>query len=206
MKSDVASAEDAASPESLEPHRWLEDHGSALYRFALSKVRRADVAEDLVQETLLAAWRGHERFTKRSKVRTWLTAILKHKIIDWLRSSIREQKRVTLSDDKWLNEQFTSLGKWRQSPEEWDADAPDTELNREEFWKVMQACLNTLPTRMRRVFVLWQLDEQTGEEVCQELGISTSNLWVILHRSRSRLWRCLTVNWYGNPEPESERS
>ena len=206
MKSDIASAADAANPESLEPQRWLEDHGSALYRYALSKVRRADVAEDLVQETLLAAWRGHERFTKRSKVRTWLTAILKHKIIDWLRSSIREKKRVTLSDDKWLNEQFTSLGKWRQSPEEWDSDAPDMELNRQEFWKVMQACLNKLPTRMLQVFVLWQLDEQSGEEVCQELGISTSNLWVILHRSRLRLWRCLTVQWYGNPEPESEQS
>jgi RNA polymerase sigma-70 factor (TIGR02943 family) len=192
-------------PEAFEPSLWLEQHGDSLYRYAINKVRRPEIAEDLVQETLLAAWKGRERFHKRSQVRTWLVAILKRKVIDWLRSHIREQKHTIKLEDSWLNDQFTSLGKWREKPTEWSPQSPEAEVHREEFWQVLYGCLGKLPPRLRDVFSLRQLDEKSSEEVCQELGISASNLWVMLHRSRMRLWRCLNVNWYNNPDISTEK-
>jgi RNA polymerase sigma-70 factor (ECF subfamily) len=181
----------------MEPRAWLERHGDYLYRFAVARVRRADVAEDLVQETLLAAWKGRAEFAGQASERTWLTAILKRKVIDWLRRQVRERLCETAAPDRFAADLFTRRGAWRKPPGRWDRDDPAGPLDREEFWAALSACLDKLPPRFHEAFVLRYLDEAAGDEVCRELGLTPANLWVVLHRARLRMWWCLSRNWFG---------
>lgn len=191
----------------LDPHGWVERHGDYLYRFALARVRRAEAAEDLVQEALLAAWRGRARYGGRAAERSWLTAILKRKVIDWLRTAVRDRGRADPGDDGWLDKQFTSGGKWKSGPDEWAFDAPEAGVERGEFWDAVHGCTDKLPARLRDVFVLWHLDERPTDEVCQAAKVTPTNLWVMLHRARHRMWRCLSRNWYGiDPDERKGRA
>jgi RNA polymerase sigma-70 factor (ECF subfamily) len=191
----------------LDPQGWVDRHGDYLYRYALARVRRGEVAEDLVQEALLAAWRGRARFNGRASERSWLTAILKRKVIDWLRAKVRERNRTEAGDDEWANKQFTGSGKWKHRPTEWASDAPESGAEATEFWGTVHGCSDKLPTRLRDVFVLWHLDERPCEEVCEAMGVTPNNLWVMLHRARLRMWRCLTRAWYGvDPDDRERRS
>jgi RNA polymerase sigma-70 factor (ECF subfamily) len=198
MRSRKVRVDEAA----IDPQQWLDRHGDYLYRYALAKTRRGDVAEDLVQETLLAAWRGRHTFAGAARERTWLTAILKRKIVDHLRRVVRDRARerarqADAQTDRWLDRQFTGWGKWRRRPEPWTAATPEGEAQRAEFWRVLEHCTDKLPHRLRDVFVLWHLDNRAAGEVRAALAVSPSNLWVMLHRARLRLWRCLTIHWYG---------
>ncbi len=185
------------------PQTWLERYGDALYTFALARVRLADVAEDLVQETLLAAWRGRDTFRGSSSEKTWLTAILKRKIVDWLRRRIRIRNAAVTETgpDDFTDALFTRRGKWKVPPPQWDRDNPTSPMERAEFWTALHTCLGKLPSRLHDVFVLRYLDEVAGEEACQELGLTPSNLWVMLHRARLRMWACLSENWFCDEPP-----
>lgn len=188
-----------------DPQLWLERHGDYLYRYALARVRTPEVAEDVVQESLLAAWRARATFAGTAHERTWLTAILKRKVIDWLRQRVRDRAEPASGDaDEWVDKQFTRMGEWRKGPKPWSAPPPESGLERAEFWDTFHACSDKLPPRMREVFLLWHLEERTTAEVCQAAGVSTNNLWVMLHRARLRLWRCLSENWYGVAHPTRE--
>ena len=193
-------------PPPLDPAGWVERHGDSLFRYAVGRVRRGDVAEELVQETLLAAWRGRANFGGRASERSWLTAILKRKVIDWLRQTVRDRKRTDESADEWADKLFTSGGRWKAGPGRWESDTPDTGIERDEFWAVVAGCTQKLPGRLRNVFVLWHLEEQTSDDVCEAAGVTANNLWVMLHRARLRMWRCLSRAWYGvDPDERSER-
>ncbi len=190
---------EAAQRSSLDPRLWLDRHGDSLYRFALAKVRTPDVAEELVQETLLAAWKGRAGFAGAASERSWLTAILKRKIIDWFRRQVRERAiRGEAEDDSF--DPFDQSGHWIKSPRNW-RDSP-SQLERDEFWAALHACLNKLPPRLHDLFVLRYLDEQPSESVCKELGLSPSNFWVMLHRARLRMSTCLSANWFGETQAE----
>lgn len=197
--------EPSAEPSAVDCQAWLDRHGDYLYRYALRTVRRAEAAEDLVQETLLAAWRGRAKFAGRSSVRSWLTAILKRKVIDWLRATVRERERTSeVGADKVEDAAFAKSDKWRakSKPTEWETDGPDSDASRAEFWEVVRSCSGKLPPRLRDVFVLRHLEEAEAAEICQAVDITPSNLWVMLHRARLRMWRCLTRNWYGTDPSE----
>jgi RNA polymerase sigma-70 factor (ECF subfamily) len=179
----------AAAPP--DPTRWLDEHGDYLYRFALARVGRPEAAEDLVQETLLAALQAAGRFAGRASERTWLTGILKNKLIDRLRQGGRTQTATDLgATDDWLDGLYDRTGHWKAAPGRWGAD-PAEVLQRREFWEAFQCCLAGLPDRLRAVLSLRLLDEVPAGEVCQALAISPSNLWTLLHRARLRLWHCL---------------
>ena len=188
-----------APPEpAVDCQLWVDRHGDYLYRYALRSVRRSEVAEDLVQETLLAAWKGRAGFEGRSNERSWLTAILKRKVIDWLRATVRERARMGESQgDDFEDGLFDDTGHWRAKPKEWATAAPDADATRAEFWEVVQSCSGKLPARLRDVFVLRHLEEADAAEICQAVAITPSNLWVMLHRARLRMWQCLSKNWYG---------
>ena len=189
----------------LDPATWVDAHGDYLYRFALVRVRDRDAAEELVQDSLLAALTARHSFGGRCSERSWLTAILKRKVIDWLRMSVRQRARQEPLPDKWIAAQFSHSGKWKAKPDEWAADDPGRSMTRDEFRAALAACLDHLPARLRHAFVLRHVDERTADEVCKAVGASAPNLWVMLHRARLRLWRCLTVNWFGeDPEARSE--
>jgi RNA polymerase sigma-70 factor (TIGR02943 family) len=188
-----------------DPSRWVDEHGDILYRYALERVRKPDVAQDLVQETFLAAVRTHDRFRGRSTVRSWLCGILKHKICDHYRKRGRE---TSFTDLEFLaneyEEKFVPEGYWvhMNGPKEWKPD-PDEVMHRDEFWKTMRDCLAKLPERVATVFMMREMDEVESKEICATLSISDSNLWVMLHRARMALRECLATNWFENPEVQN---
>jgi RNA polymerase sigma-70 factor (ECF subfamily) len=202
-KTDTPAVGDLKRETLLDPRLWVERYGDYLYRFAVARVRRSEVAEDLVQETLLAAWKGRAGFDGTASERTWLTAILKRKVIDWLRRQVRERLSVDPGAelDQFETELFTRRGKWKALPGFWNRGQPDESLGQEEFWTVLYACMQKLPVRLHDVFALRYLDETAAEELCRDLELTPSNLWVMLHRARLRMWWCLSRNWFGQ-EPE----
>ena len=180
---------------------WVDEHGDCLFRYALARVRKPEVAEDLVQETFLAAVRGYERFGGRSSVRSWLVGILKHKIIDHYRKAGRETSFTDLeffSDE--CSEKFVSQGFWKheEGPNEWQPDASEV-MQKGEFWQTMRECLKKLPERVASVFSLREMEGVPSKEICALLAISEANLWVMLHRARMALRECLEMNWF-NPD------
>jgi len=178
--------------------KWVDEHGDYLLRFALSRLRQPEVAEDLVQETFLAALHARQRFTGASTERTWLVGILKRKIVDHLRRKGREQPVSALSaSERWLEAQFDERGNWRKKPGRWPPD-PSAAVEKQEFWAIFTACLRKLPERLASAFTLREIDELDTWEVCKVLDVSANNLWVMLHRARLGLWRCLEINWFGN--------
>ena len=179
-----------------EPHTWLDRHGDALYRYALMRVREPAMAEDLVQDTLLSALRGHSRFAGESSERTWLIAILKNKIIDHFRRSTHETPLPESDDpDALIDALFeTSSDHWLNFPNTWQN--PDTALENSRFWQVFADCLQGLPARQAQAFAMTELEGLDTENLCKALNISTSNVWVLLHRARLRLRQCLEQRWF----------
>jgi RNA polymerase sigma-70 factor (ECF subfamily) len=171
----------------------VDEHGDYLFRYALARVGQAEVAEDLVQETFLAALRALDSFAGRSSERTWLTSILKNKLIDRLRQQHRTLVAADVGmTDAWLDNLYSRHGLWRRTltPGRWGKN-PAELLEQREFWEAFEQCRGALPERMREVLSLRLLDDVPAAEICEALGISLNNLWTLLHRARMRLWHCL---------------
>lgn len=177
-------------------HDWLSDHGDYLYRFALARLRDPHQAEDVVQETFLAAIKNNN-FEGESAVRTWLTGILKHKIIDLQRKQIREQPvsdLINLDDaETSMDDFFDASGHWLDKPT--TLDMPDNALQQQQFWGVIEDCIRKLPKKLADIFLLRDVHESDNEEICKELEITATNAWVMLYRARMRLRKCLEINW-----------
>ena len=185
-----------AAPAS-DPDRLLADHGDALFRYALGRVRDEATAEDLVQETFLAALSARTAFRGESSERTWLIGILRHKLCDHLRKRCLERPLAGDPDaaDPVVDGMFAPDGHFVSPPGRWDAD-PAELSQKAEFWAVFAKCRDSLPSRQAAVFIMRQVDDRPAEEVCQELGITPTNLWVLLHRARLRLRACLEERWF----------
>jgi RNA polymerase sigma-70 factor (ECF subfamily) len=182
---------------SSNPAVWLEEHGDYLFRYAFVRLQDRDIAEDLVQETLVAALGSWEKFQARSSVRTWLVGILKHKIIDYFRKSGREYPLGDLSTAEDLSvDLFDRKGDWKLRPAPWSTN-PGAVFEQKAFWEMFLRCMADLPPRLAQVFALRELEGLKSEEICNVMKISTTNLWVVLYRARMRLRRCLEVNWFG---------
>jgi len=180
----------AAAPLELEQHRPY------LLRFALLQLRDRTAAEDAVQDTLLAAIQGASRFAGQSSVRTWLVGILKHKIVDGIRKTAREQP-VERSDGDGaedLDALFSDDGHFAEVPGEWAS--PERSLEERRFFEALERCLQALPRNTASAFTMRELLGLDTEEICKELGISTSNCWVMLYRARMSLRACLERTWF----------
>ncbi len=180
------------------PETWLDDHGAALYKFALALTRDADRAEEAVQETLLAALQGRSRYNGVASVRTWLIGILKHKVMDMFRHEARvvpleTPDAVEDGGDDLTDGIFDDRGHWLECPSDWGN--PEALLARDQFMIILQRCLDGLPDRLARLFWLREVMEEETENICKELAITTTNLWTMLHRARLGLRRCLDRNW-----------
>jgi len=181
----------------LDPEKWLSEHGDVLYRYALARLGDAHAAEDAVQETLVAALQAHAAFRGDSAERTWLVGILRHKLIDHLRKRCRDLPLTAEAEgDAVVDHLFQADGHWRTPPAAWNADPAQLSENR-EFWEIFARCREALPTRQAAMFTLRMLEDADPESLCQEFGISTTNLWVLLHRARTRLRVCLEEHWFG---------
>lgn len=193
-----ASPDKAPSKSLDDPEGWLDHHGDYLFRYALSRVRNRDAAEELVQETLLAALKARRSFEGRSSTRTWLVGILKHKIIDRARMEIREAAlQRTEGSSEGAQHKFRDDGHWisASGPRDWGASPADL-FERQEFIAALEGCIKNLPQRLQTVFALRTFDDWSTDEICKELELSPSNLWVLMHRARGRLRDCLEVNWF----------
>jgi RNA polymerase sigma-70 factor (TIGR02943 family) len=191
-----AGCDGAEAPAAL---RWLEEHGDALYAYAVSRVRDPHTAEDLVQETLLAALAAVSRFEGRSAERSWLIGILKHKLLDHLRHNLREQPLNQVGAD-WSDEMFDRRGHWKTSPARWHAADPHALAENAEFRDVLAQCLSRLPSRMAQLFWLREAEDMQTAELCERLDLTAANVWAIMHRARTGLQKCLTLHWFdGGP-------
>lgn len=197
---DATQSKNSSNPPS--PEKWLGEHGDYLFRFALLRVQNESTAEDMVQETLLAALSARHQRTGQSSERTWLTGILKHKIIDHFRRSRREQTldddnaAIDLQGDAEMNEFFAGDGHWDTRPALWGN--PSRDLEQHQFFDVLQRCMERLSPRIARVFILKELYEMSNEEICNELDISATNVGVMLYRARMSLRQCLEYRWFEN--------
>jgi len=191
----------AGAPGLSDPERWVEEHGDYLFKYAMIRLRDPAKAEDAVQETFLAALKGGRTFQGRSAEKSWLVGILKNKIFDHFRRASRETSFTDLEfyqdedSDRFVDE---GLGKggWihELGPQEWSA--PGASLDSEVFWQTYRDCAGKLPAKVAAVFTLREMDGVESREICRLLGISESNLWVMLHRARMALRRCLETNWF----------
>jgi RNA polymerase sigma-70 factor (ECF subfamily) len=177
-----------------DPAVWLDRYGDALYRFALARVRDPLVAEDLVQETLIAGMQSLSRFRQQSSELTWLTGILKHKTLDHLRAISRENRLFGSRPPEDSSGYFDAHGAWRDGVRPWPE--PYESLTQKQFWHVLQECINDLPERLSYPFVLRELDAMDTEEICESLNITRNNLWVMLSRARRRMRECLNASWF----------
>ena len=184
----------------LEPEQWVDRHADSLYRFALMRIRDPERAADLVQDTLLDAFRAQAGFRGNASERTWLVSILKHKILDDYRKRSKrtwQAQTSELEDDSAEPDiQFTETGRWVDPPSAW----PDDALERSEFWDTLYGCLSGLPTNHSRPFVMREVDGMEADEVCKLCDITPTNLWVRLHRARLALRGCLQSRWLSGSE------
>lgn len=182
---------------SSNPAEWLDLYGDTLFRYALLRVHDEPMAEDLVQETLLAGLKARDRFSGNASEQTWLIGILKHKIVDYFRKSSRETAHDMDSDAVYqdMDAYFDEKGSWQIDIGDWSR--PDKSLEDDQFWAVLSDCVDRLPSRLARLFVLRDIDGMPSNEICEVLDISTTNnLWVMLSRMRMNLRSCLNVHWF----------
>jgi len=166
-----------------------------LMRFARTQLRNDAWAEDAVSDTLLAALEKPQSFAGQSQLKTWLVGILKHKVVDQLRRHTREATLMSDDDSMDLDELlFAADGHWREAPKEW-AD-PEHALRERQFFDVLEACVQHLPGVQGRVFMMREWLELETDEICKELAITSTNLWVLLHRARLRLRDCIQQGWF----------
>jgi RNA polymerase sigma-70 factor (ECF subfamily) len=174
--------------ESLRPY---------LLRYATLQLRDAAAAEDAVQEALLAALAGEANFAGRSNLRTWLTGILKHKIVDAIRRQSRERPAHETEADGEATESdalFDRRGHWQASVDAWEQ--PEGALGQKQFLAALEACLRALSQRTAQVFMMREHLGLETSEICKELGITPTHCWVMLHRARMALRLCLETNWF----------
>jgi RNA polymerase sigma-70 factor (TIGR02943 family) len=190
------------TPTSPNPALWLDHYGDELYRFALSRVNDPTAAEELVQDTFLSALGALDAFRGQASERTWLFVILRRKIIDHYRRQARAPHvgldELTEPVGSPENVFFEPDGHWRasQAPTGWlTADAA---LEQQELHDVLHRCQEKLPPQHGAVFALRFVEELPAEEICQELGISSANYWVIVHRAKLQLRRCLEKHGFGS--------
>lgn len=191
-----------SSPSLSDPEQWVELHGDYLFKYALLRLRDPAKAEDAVQETFLAALKGGKSFAGRSAEKSWLVGILKNKIYDHYRQAGRETSFTDLefyADEE--SERFVPDGllqdSWIHDRGPLDWSGPGASLDSALFWRTFQECSSKLPKNVAVVFQLREVDGLESREICDLLGISESNLWVMLHRARMALRRCLETNWFG---------
>lgn len=184
----------------LDPSDWVDVYGDYLYRFAVSRLRDANAAEETVQETFLAGIRHYKQFLGKGSQRAWLLGILKRKIIDYVRARSRLDHATSDDVDSELeNILFDKSGHWRAGAHKWAAE-PGSRMQSEELWEVVRECLSHVPANQADVFVLSVMEDMSTEEICAELGLSQSNLWVRLHRARLHLANCVGSKWNHDSE------
>ncbi len=193
----TSTGTNAHMAEPLNSDLWVEQYGDMLYRYTLVRVKDPDAAEEIVQVTLLAALQAKDSFQGRSTEKSWLFGILKHKILDHFRDLKNHRTYELTSEDgpDPLENAYLPDGHWKNFPKNWDTDPHKAAENR-QLVEALSKCIDRLPDKPRTIFVLKEIEGLTSDEICKEMEIQPTNLWVILHRARNQLRKCLeTHHW-----------
>ena len=190
----------ASVNRALEPSLWVDEYGDYLFRYAYSRLRDANAAEEVVQETFLAGIRFQDQFSGQGSQRGWLLGILKRKIVDYVRRRARHDRAGSYEDENDpVLQLFDAKGNWR--PENWPwSSTPDRDVESKELWDVVQHCLSHLPQGQADVFMLSVMEDMDTDAICKELDITPNNLWVRLHRARLVLAKCVASRWFTDEE------
>ncbi|MDW6002988.1 RNA polymerase factor sigma-70 [Vibrio mangrovi] len=204
-------ADSEVQPDSFSQHLFYDESfiqplRQQMLKFAILQVQDEQLAEDAVQEAMISAYQHIDKFEKQAALKTWIFAILKNKLIDLL----RKEKRTTAASqletgecsqgDALMEKLFDDHGHWykHERPVKWQQ--PDSGIENEHFWRVFDTCLNALPERYGRLFMMREFLELETPEICTNEEISVSHLNVTLYRARLRLRECLENNWYLSEE------
>lgn len=184
---------------SVDPINWVNEYGDGLLRYALCFVRDKTVADDLVQETFLAALISRSSFTGKSSEKTWLFGILRHKAIDYLRKSKTDHQTEGYDELDFYKSTREPPGLWREEliPTNWKSD-PNATAQQAAFWVVFNSCLSELSPRMANTFTLREIEGMSAKEICELLDLTESNYWVVLYRARTILRRCIEKKWFSS--------
>lgn len=182
-------------PHQLHPETWVDKYADYLFNYAVGRVSNAEVAKDLVQETFFAGLKSAKNYKGAAAERTWLIAILKRKVIDHYRKSNSKKGKAEVRMS--YNSNSDSEGDWL---EEQIADPlsvlENDQLENEELGLAIHDCISKLPKKQSLVFSMKTIQGMSTEDICKELGINPSNLWVMIHRARTALMGCLNQNWF----------
>lgn len=186
-----------------DPVTWLDRYGDLLYRVAIKRVGDAQTAEDLVQDTLLAAWQARDTFSGMSKESTWLIAILKRKVVDHFR---RNWRQADLGNSQGTDDPIHDFidsgdhaGHWNpdRAPGAW-GENPETLMKNQQLKEALERCIGSLPKPLSIIYILKEIDGINTDDICRDFSLTSSNVWVMLHRARAGLRRCLEENWFSD--------
>ena len=185
--------------EIAPPDTWVDRYGDYLYGFAMSRLRKPDAAQDCVQDTFLAAIKALDRFDGSRDIKFWLRGIMRNKIVDQIRRSVKENKVDIQAEDEALIESFwfKYSGIATTNPDPWQFN-PRKHYDNSEFWVIFDHCIQQVKEPARQAFILRVLEDLSTEEVCKVMNISSNYLWVLLHRARSQLKTLIEANWNGS--------
>jgi len=183
----------------LNPKNWINFYADYLLNYAYFRVRNRELAEDLIQETFISALKSQHTYNGTANEKTWLTAILKNKIIDYYRSSLSNQSKITDSINGNTNNDFfnteTSFH-WFEKKQPQDWNNTEKSIESAEFNAALANCMQKMPEKLAVVYSLKYIDDEATETICKEVGITSSNYWVMIHRAKLQLRECLEKNWF----------
>ena len=186
--------------DNLTPEQWVDEFADFLYAFAIGRVNSKEDVEDLVQETFLSAYKNIEQFQGKSSIKTWLTSILKNKIIDYYRKKNNNQDYedyLSETEESFENSFFNqdNYGRWKQDINtNYISESADNYILSNEFYKILNFCLQKLPPKLKPIFVAKYMLDEDAEKICKEFNITSSNYWVLLFRAKTLLRSCLEKN------------
>ncbi len=177
----------------LLPETWVDKYSDELYRYTLVRINDTGLAEDIVQETFLSAWRAKENYKAETSEKNWLYAICKNKIIDHFRKQATNIFTGAATEE---NIYFDEVAHWRDetTPKDWQLNY-DLQIETKEFYSVLDLCKKKLPVIQKNVFVMKYFDDMSSDEICKALEITPANYWILIHRGKLHLRRCLEKNW-----------
>jgi len=193
----------SSSPHQLDPSNWDTNHRAYLLYYAIGKVRNHSIAEDLVQETFMAAWKAREKFQGRASERTWLTRILLNKISDFYRTAARKPSLLTSQLDTESTSEETLDALNLANGKDQNNDNPDTMAERAEFIDLLEECLNNIPDQSAQAFRMREIQGLSTDDIVKNLNITPNHLWVLIHRAKKALRKQMESVWAKNEGPVS---
>lgn len=178
----------------IDPTKWIDNYADYLFNYTITRIKDREVARDIVQETFFAGLKSQDNFKGEASERTWLVSILKRKIIDHYRKINSNKGKAEVKVN--FNNEYDNEGDWlEKSVEDLDGNA-ESAIENKELGLAIHGCLEKLPAKQAQIFKMKTIEGYDTSAICNELNITASNLWVIIHRARTSLAGCLKQNWF----------